>query len=118
MTFSIVARDPATDAVGVAVQSKFISVGSVVPFAAADAGAVATQSFANVAYGPDGLDLLRDGHTASEAIDELVEATRNPRADRSVSSGRTAPSRRSPARSVSTSPATYRERTTAFRETS
>jgi len=74
MTFSIVARDPATDAVGVAVQSKFISVGSVVPFAAADAGAVATQSFANVAYGPDGLDLLRDGHTASEAIDELVEA--------------------------------------------
>ena len=74
MTFSIVARDPETDAVGVAVQSKFISVGSVVPFAAADAGAVATQSFANVAYGPDGLDLLREGHTAAETIDALVEA--------------------------------------------
>ncbi len=74
MTFSIVARDPETDAVGVAVQSKFISVGSVVPFAAADAGAVATQSFANVAYGPDGLDLLREEHTAAETIDALVEA--------------------------------------------
>ncbi|MBP1921119.1 putative Ntn-hydrolase superfamily protein [Halorubrum alkaliphilum] len=73
MTFSIVARDPETDAVGVAVQSKFISVGSVVPFAAADAGAVATQSFANVAYGPDGLDLLREGHAAGEVIDALIE---------------------------------------------
>lgn len=74
MTFSIVARDPdpGTDAVGVAVQSKFVSVGSVVPFAAADAGAVATQSFANVAYGPDGLDLLREGHSASEVIEQLT----------------------------------------------
>ncbi len=74
MTFSIVARDPETDAVGVAVQSKFISVGSVVPFAAADAGAIATQSFANVAYGPDGLDLLREGQTAGEVVDRLTEA--------------------------------------------
>ena len=72
MTFSIVARDPDRDAVGVAVHSKFISVGSVVPFAAADAGAIATQSFANVAYGPDGLDLLREGHTAEETIAELT----------------------------------------------
>ena len=72
MTFSIVARDPETDAVGVAVQSKFVSVGSVVPFAAADAGAIATQSFANVAYGPDGLAALRDGHTAEETIDRLT----------------------------------------------
>ena len=74
MTFSIVARDPETDAVGIAVQSKFVSVGSVVPFASTDAGAVATQSFANVAYGPDGLDLLREGHTAAETVDALVEA--------------------------------------------
>jgi len=74
MTFSIVARDPETEAVGVAVQSKFVSVGSVVPFAAADAGAVATQSFANVAYGPDGLDLLREGHDAATVIDRLTEA--------------------------------------------
>nr|WP_240148813.1 DUF1028 domain-containing protein [Halorubellus sp. JP-L1] len=73
-TFSIVARDPETDAVGVAVQSKFVSVGSVVPFASADAGAVATQSFANVAYGPDGLELLRDGHDAESVVDELTEA--------------------------------------------
>ena len=71
-TFSIVARDPEQDAVGVAVQSKFVSVGSVVPFASADAGAIATQSFANVAYGPDGLDLLREGHSASEVIEELT----------------------------------------------
>jgi len=71
-TFSIVARDPASEAVGVAVHSKFISVGSVVPFASADAGAIATQSFANVAYGPEGLDLLREGRNASEAIGELT----------------------------------------------
>jgi uncharacterized Ntn-hydrolase superfamily protein len=73
-TFSIVARDPETDAVGVAVQSKFVAVGSVVPFASADAGAVATQSFANVAYGPDGLDLLREGRTAAETVEALTSA--------------------------------------------
>jgi uncharacterized Ntn-hydrolase superfamily protein len=70
MTFSIVAKEG--DALGVAVQSKFVSVGSVVPFAAADAGAVATQSFANVAYGPDGLDLLREGHDAAETVERLT----------------------------------------------
>jgi uncharacterized Ntn-hydrolase superfamily protein len=73
-TFSIVARDPEQNAVGVAVQSKFVSVGSVVPFASADAGAIATQSFANVTYGPDGLDLLRNGHSADEVIEELTDA--------------------------------------------
>ncbi|WP_049996690.1 DUF1028 domain-containing protein [Halococcus sediminicola] len=73
-TFSIVARDPERDAVGIAVQSKFVSVGSVVPFASADAGAIATQSFANVAYGPDGLDLLREGHSAEEVVKELTDA--------------------------------------------
>ncbi|WP_435175109.1 DUF1028 domain-containing protein [Halorussus sp. AFM4] len=72
-TFSIVARDPETEAVGVAVQSKFVSVGSVVPFAGADAGAVATQSFANVAYGPDGLDLLRAGKSAEEVVAALTD---------------------------------------------
>jgi uncharacterized Ntn-hydrolase superfamily protein len=71
-TFSIAARDPETGAVGVAVQSKFVSVGSVVPFVSADAGAVATQSFANVAYGPDGLELLREGHDAAAVVDELT----------------------------------------------
>ncbi|MFC7127837.1 DUF1028 domain-containing protein [Haloferax chudinovii] len=73
-TFSIVARDPEQDAVGVAVQSKFVSVGSVVPFVSADAGAIATQSFANVAYGPDGLDLLREGRSAEEVVSELTDA--------------------------------------------
>lgn len=71
-TFSIVARDPDMEAVGVAVQSKFISVGSVVPFVSADAGAIATQSFANVAYGPDGLDLLREGNDAKAVVEQLV----------------------------------------------
>ncbi|MFC7324614.1 DUF1028 domain-containing protein [Halorubrum rutilum] len=71
-TFSIAARDPGTGAVGVAVQSKFIGVGALVPFVSADAGAVATQSFANVAYGPDGLDRLREGRDAADAIDELT----------------------------------------------
>ncbi|WP_255149217.1 DUF1028 domain-containing protein [Halorarius halobius] len=72
MTFSIVARDPETRAVGVAVQSKFVSVGSVVPFVSADAGAVATQSFANVEYGPEGLDLLRRGHDAEAVVNTLT----------------------------------------------
>ncbi|UWG48441.1 N-terminal nucleophile hydrolase superfamily protein [Halanaeroarchaeum sp. HSR-CO] len=73
-TFSIVARDPDQEAVGIAVQSKFVSVGSVVPVAAADAGAIATQSFANVAYGPKGLDLLRDGYEASTVVERLIQA--------------------------------------------
>ena len=73
-TFSIAARDPETDAVGVAVQSKFVGVGAVVPFVSADAGAIATQSFANVAYGPDGLDLLREGRDAAAVVDELTSA--------------------------------------------
>lgn len=72
-TFSIVARDPDQDAVGVAVQSKFPSVGAVVPFASADAGAIATQSYANVAYGPDGLELLRDGHDAATVVERLTD---------------------------------------------
>ena len=71
-TFSIVARDPETDAVGVAVQSKFVGVGAVVPFVAADAGGIATQSFANVAYGPDGLDRLRDGESAADVVEALT----------------------------------------------
>lgn len=73
-TFSIVARDPNQEAIGIAVQSKFVSVGSVVPFAAADAGGIATQSYANVAYGPDGLELLREGADAETVIEELTES--------------------------------------------
>ncbi len=71
-TFSIVARDPASGDLGVAVQSKFLAVGSVVPFAQAGVGAVATQSYANVTYGPEGLRLMAAGWTAQEALNHLL----------------------------------------------
>lgn len=73
-TFSIVAADPETGEVGVAVQSKFLAVGAVVPWAKADVGAVATQSWANTAFGPEGLELLEKGLTPEEVIDKLVAA--------------------------------------------
>lgn len=74
MTFSIVAFDPQPSPPewGVAVASKFLSVGSAVPWAAADAGAIATQALANLAYGPDGLSLLRGGVTAEEVVSRLT----------------------------------------------
>ncbi|MBB6454769.1 putative Ntn-hydrolase superfamily protein [Salirhabdus euzebyi] len=72
MTFSIVGFDPKTGELGIAVQSKFIGVGSVVPWAKAGVGAVATQALANPAYGPDGLELMEEGKTAQEAIDILI----------------------------------------------
>jgi uncharacterized Ntn-hydrolase superfamily protein len=74
VTYSIVARDRRTGDLGVAVQSKFLSVGSVVPWARAGVGAIATQSYANVAYGPDGLALLEGGASAERAVAELVAA--------------------------------------------
>jgi len=73
-TFSIVGYDPATGDLGVAVASKFLAVGAVVPFARAGVGAVATQSWANTSYGPRGLDLLASGHTPQQAIDTLTGA--------------------------------------------
>jgi len=72
VTFSIVARDEQTGDLAVAVQSKFLAVGAVVPWARADVGAVATQAFANVAYGPDGLDGLAAGATADDALAGLI----------------------------------------------
>ena len=71
-TYSIVACDLAAGQWGVAVQSKFLAVGSVVPWAEPGAGAVATQSYANPRYGPDGLALLRQGRSAQEVVDELT----------------------------------------------
>ncbi|MFZ3579094.1 DUF1028 domain-containing protein [Virgibacillus sp. DJP39] len=68
MTFSIVGFDPDTKELGVAVQSKFLGVGSVVPWAKAGVGAVATQAFANPAYGPDGLKLMEEGKSAQETV--------------------------------------------------
>ena len=73
-TFSIVARDPNNGDLGVAVQSKFLAVGSVVSWARAGAGAVATQALANIGYGPDGLDLLASGLSAEETLRRLLAA--------------------------------------------
>lgn len=73
-TFSIVAADLERGEWGVAVQSKFISVGAVVPWAEAGVGAVATQALANVRYGPDGLAGLREGRSAEELVRSLTQA--------------------------------------------
>jgi uncharacterized Ntn-hydrolase superfamily protein len=77
-TFSIVAFDPSTGDLGVAVQSKFLAVGAVVPFAKAGVGAVATQSWANTSYGPRGLDLLAAGKSPEEVIAALTGADERP----------------------------------------
>ena len=71
-TFSIVARDPATGQMGIAVASRYFSVGSVVPWAEAEVGAVATQADVNVGYGPKALTLLRQGLTAQQVADKLL----------------------------------------------
>ena len=73
MTFSIVACDLEEETWGVAVASKFPAVGAVVPFAQANVGAVATQSFANTSFGPRGLELMAGGRSAQEALDQLLE---------------------------------------------
>ena len=71
-TYSIVARDPATGELGVAVQSHWFSVGSIVPWAEAGVGAVATQSFVDPSYGKLGLDLMRAGKSAPDALKALL----------------------------------------------
>jgi uncharacterized Ntn-hydrolase superfamily protein len=73
-TFSIVACDLEAHEWGVAVQSKFLAVGPVVPWAEAEVGAIATQSYANTSFGPQGLALLRSGLSAQEALNRLIEA--------------------------------------------
>jgi uncharacterized Ntn-hydrolase superfamily protein len=73
-TFSIVGFDPETDALGVAVQSKFLAVGSIVPWARAGVGAVATQAMANFTYGSRGLDLMSRGKTAEETVEALISS--------------------------------------------
>jgi uncharacterized Ntn-hydrolase superfamily protein len=77
-TYSIVARDSVTGEIGVAVQSHYFSVGPIVPWAEAGVGAVATQSLVLVDYGPRGLDLMRGGLTAQQALDSLIKADTNP----------------------------------------
>ena len=71
-TFSLVACDPKTGDLGVAVASKFLAVGAVVPWAKAGVGAVAAQAWANTSYGPRGLDLLAAANTPKEALDALI----------------------------------------------
>jgi uncharacterized Ntn-hydrolase superfamily protein len=72
VTYSIVARDAETGELGVAVQTRWPNVGSVVPWAEPGVGAVATQSFSEASYGPLGLERMRDGASAQEALDRLL----------------------------------------------
>src|SRR5436189_5943295 len=71
-TYSIAACDLAARQWGVAVQSKFLAVGSVVPWAEPEVGAIATQAYANPSYGPNGLALLREDLDASEVVERLT----------------------------------------------
>src|SRR5258705_4088286 len=73
-TYSIVARDPKTGEMGVAVQSHWFSVGSLVTWAEPGVGAVATQSIVEVSYGPKGLERMRSGKSAPDALKELLAA--------------------------------------------
>jgi uncharacterized Ntn-hydrolase superfamily protein len=73
-TYSIVACDLDAGQWGVAVQSKFLAVGSVVPWAEPQVGAIATQAYANPRYGPDGLALLRQGRSAEQVVESLTAA--------------------------------------------
>jgi uncharacterized Ntn-hydrolase superfamily protein len=73
-TYSIVARDAATGELGVAVQSCYLAVGAAVPWGEAGVGVVATQSFANLDFGPEGLAMMREGMTPEDALRRLLEA--------------------------------------------
>jgi uncharacterized Ntn-hydrolase superfamily protein len=76
-TYSIVASEPATGRIGVAVQSYYFCVGAVVPWAEAGVGAVATQAMGDPSYGPRGLELMRAGRSASDALAMLLAADQN-----------------------------------------
>ncbi len=78
MTYSIVARDPTTGELGVAVQSHYFQVGPAVPWALAGVGAIATQSQVNVSYGPVGLEMLRAGLSAEQALKALTSGDAMP----------------------------------------
>src|SRR4029077_15530897 len=78
LTYSIVARDKDTGELGVAVQSHYFHVGPVVPWALAGVGAVATQSHVNISFGPLGLEFLKDGYTAQQALNALLAGDDKP----------------------------------------
>ena len=80
-TFSIVAIDPVTGDLGIAVASRYFAVGAVVPWAEAGVGAIATQAGVNVGYGPRGLELLRQGLTAQQVLEKLMAEDTFPRKD-------------------------------------
>src|ERR1700712_4115130 len=80
-TFSVVGYDPATGECGIAVASKYFSVGAVVPWAEAGVGCIATQANVNVGYGPRGLELLRQGLTAQQVLDKLLAEDKFPGVD-------------------------------------
>jgi len=71
-TYSIVARDPATGEMGVAVQSHWFSVGTSVTWGEAGVGVVATQSFVNFSFGPNGLKLMKEGMAAPDVLDKMI----------------------------------------------
>ena len=71
-TFSIVASDPKDNSYGVAVASKFLAVGSIVSWAKSEVGAIATQAHVKIAFGPDGLQMLKGGRSASEVLSALI----------------------------------------------
>src|SRR5436305_8110658 len=77
-TFSIVARDPQTGEIGVAVQSHWFAVGQIVPWAEAGVGAVATQSFVDPSYGSKGLALMRKGMDPAAALGKLLSEDKSP----------------------------------------
>ncbi len=76
-TFSIVAHDPQTGELGVAVQSKLVAVGAIVPYAQASIGAIATQAWGNTRFGPIGLELLRNGANAEKTLSIMIKADPN-----------------------------------------
>ena len=78
MTYSIVARDPATGRFGVAVQSHYLGVGPVVPWLEAGVGAIATQAQVNISFGPTGLEMLRAGRTAEEVVAACLAGDEQP----------------------------------------
>lgn len=77
-TFSIIAADPQSGEVGIAVQSKFLCVGAVVPWARGGIGAVATQASAETSFGPRGLELLQQGYAPSDVIEALLSTDESP----------------------------------------